>query len=74
MMTGNWGPVSRLVAHMGAELKAGLPGAGFYLNATADKWKKHYNMYGLVVKEIPQVLEAAGLGLVSAGIQIRGPG
>ncbi|WVR06027.1 S-formylglutathione hydrolase [Kwoniella sp. DSM 27419] len=38
-------------------------GAGFYLNATADKWKKHYNMYDLVVKELPQVLKEADLGL-----------
>ena len=40
-------------------------GAGFYLNAASDKWKKHYNMYDLIVKEIPDVLEQADLGLVS---------
>lgn len=39
-------------------------GAGFYLNATAEKWKKHYNMYDLVVEEIPAVLKEADLGLV----------
>jgi len=39
-------------------------GAGFYLNATAEKWKKHYNMYDLVVEEIPAVLKEAELGLV----------
>jgi S-formylglutathione hydrolase FrmB len=40
-------------------------GAGFYLNATAEKWKKHYNMYDLIVEEIPAVLKEADLGLVS---------
>jgi S-formylglutathione hydrolase len=39
-------------------------GAGFYLNATAEKWKKHYNMYDLVVEELPAVLKEADLGLV----------
>ena len=39
-------------------------GAGFYLNATAEKWKKHYNMYDLIVKELPEVLKEADLGLV----------
>lgn len=32
-------------------------GAGFYLNATQDKWKKHYNMYDYVVKELPEVVD-----------------
>lgn len=41
-------------------------GAGFYLNATAKKWEK-YRMYDLVVKEIPEVLKEADLGLVSPG-------
>lgn len=31
-------------------------GAGFYLNATEDKWKTHYNMYDYVVKELPELL------------------
>jgi len=35
------------------------------LNATAEKWKKHYNMYDLIVEEIPAVLKEANLGLVS---------
>ncbi|OCF33923.1 S-formylglutathione hydrolase [Kwoniella heveanensis CBS 569] len=38
-------------------------GAGFYINATAEKWKKHYNMYDLMVKELPAVLKEADLGL-----------
>ena len=45
-------------------------GAGFYLNATTEKWKKHYNMYDLVVEEIPAVLKEANLGLVSCGFGI----
>jgi len=33
-------------------------GAGFYLNATPDKYKKHYNMYDFIVNELPAVVEA----------------
>merc|ERR1719277_834043 len=33
-------------------------GAGFYLNATTEKYKKHYNMYDYVVKELPAFIEA----------------
>ena len=39
-------------------------GAGFYLDATAEKYKKHYNMYSLITKELPAVLKEANLGLV----------
>jgi S-formylglutathione hydrolase len=31
-------------------------GAGFYLTATTDKWKDHYNMYDYVVHELPALL------------------
>ncbi|MBW0490998.1 hypothetical protein O181_030713 [Austropuccinia psidii MF-1] len=31
-------------------------GAGFYLNATHPKWKKHYQMERLIIEELPQVL------------------
>jgi len=31
-------------------------GAGFYCNATTDKWKKHYNMYDYITKELPQLV------------------
>lgn len=27
-------------------------GAGFYLDATEDKWSKHYRMYSYVVYEV----------------------
>jgi len=30
-------------------------GAGFYLNATTDKYKKHYNMLDYVTKELPEL-------------------
>ena len=31
-------------------------GAGFYLNATAQPWDKHYQMYDYVVEELPQLI------------------
>lgn len=33
-------------------------GAGFYLNATTEKWKQHYNMYDYVTKELPAFIDA----------------
>jgi len=36
-------------------------GAGFYLNATRSKWAKHYNMLDHVTKELPEVIETAGI-------------
>jgi len=33
-------------------------GAGFYLNATTDKYKKHYNMYDYITKELRSLTEA----------------
>ncbi|KAL1405980.1 hypothetical protein Q8F55_007663 [Vanrija albida] len=38
-------------------------GAGFYIDATEEKWSKSYNMYSLITDELPAVLGAAGLGL-----------
>jgi len=34
-------------------------GAGFYLNAITEKYKKHYNMYDYVVKELPDLVESS---------------
>ncbi|MCM1984530.1 S-formylglutathione hydrolase [Lyngbya confervoides] len=34
-------------------------GAGFYLNATQDPWKRHYQMYSYVVEELPILLAQA---------------
>lgn len=31
-------------------------GAGFYLNATQEPWKKHYQMYDYVVEELPALV------------------
>merc|ERR1711863_72548 len=31
-------------------------GAGFYVDATTDKWKKHYNMYTYITKELPELV------------------
>ena len=32
-------------------------GAGFYLNATEEPWKKHYQMYDYVVEELPALVK-----------------
>jgi S-formylglutathione hydrolase len=33
-------------------------GAGFYLDAEAEPWRKNYRMYSYVVKELPQLIES----------------
>lgn len=33
-------------------------GAGFYVNATEELWRKHYHMYDYVVNELPELIEA----------------
>eukprot|EP01065_Artemidia_motanka_P051296 TRINITY_DN9010_c1_g1_i3.p2 TRINITY_DN9010_c1_g1~~TRINITY_DN9010_c1_g1_i3.p2 ORF type:complete len:713 (+),score=263.95 TRINITY_DN9010_c1_g1_i3:83-2140(+) len=33
-------------------------GAGFYVNATTDRFKTHFNMYDYVTKELPALVEA----------------
>lgn len=63
----DWRKRARRWGGAGAGTAAGADvgkGAGFYLNATDKKWSKHYNMYDLVVKELPAVLKEADLGLV----------
>lgn len=43
-------------------------GAGFYVDATADKWK-NYRMYSYILRELPQVLRTLpGLDLDNASI------
>ena len=32
-------------------------GAGFYVNATEEPWRRHYHMYDYVVKELPELVE-----------------
>lgn len=34
-------------------------GAGFYLDAEAAPWKRHYRMYSYVTKELPALIEAS---------------
>jgi len=41
-------------------------GAGFYVNATQDKWKEHYRMYSYVTDELPNLVEAS-FAFVEAG-------
>jgi S-formylglutathione hydrolase len=33
-------------------------GAGFYVDATEEKWKKNYRMYSYVTSELPQLIQA----------------
>ncbi|MDP0589569.1 MAG: S-formylglutathione hydrolase [Candidatus Endonucleobacter bathymodioli] len=33
-------------------------GAGFYVNATQQPWKKHYQMYDYIVDELPEIIES----------------
>ena len=39
-------------------------GAGFYVNATQDPWAENYQMYDYILKELPQLLLEASVGLV----------
>lgn len=32
-------------------------GAGFYVNATQEPWRQHYQMYDYIVKELPDLVE-----------------
>ncbi|MCW8109634.1 S-formylglutathione hydrolase [Alteromonas ponticola] len=34
-------------------------GAGFYVNATEEPWKQHYQMYSYVTEELPALVESA---------------
>ncbi|KAJ9126368.1 hypothetical protein QFC24_002104 [Naganishia onofrii] len=47
-------------------------GAGFYLTATSEAYKKNYNMYEHIVNEIPTVLEQANLGIDKSNVSIFG--
>jgi len=33
-------------------------GAGFYVDATEDKWKNNYRMYSYITRELPQIISA----------------
>ena len=47
-------------------------GAGFYVNATQEPWKKHYQMYDYVTKELPALLQNSELPLDTANCSIMG--
>lgn len=47
-------------------------GAGFYVNATQEPWKKHYQMYDYVTKELPAVLKASDLPIDTNNCSIMG--
>lgn len=32
-------------------------GAGYYLDATTDKWKQNFNMSSYILKDLPQIIE-----------------
>ncbi|CAO3671071.1 unnamed protein product [Umbelopsis vinacea] len=48
-------------------------GAGFYVDATEEKWKKHYRMYSYIVKELPAVVYTSLPISVSAFSPIANP-
>lgn len=47
-------------------------GAGFYVNATQEPWKKHYQMYDYITQELPRALESSDLPLDTANCSIMG--
>lgn len=47
-------------------------GAGFYLNATEDKWAGHYRMYDYITQELPRVLAATVPQLDVSRVSIMG--
>lgn len=40
-------------------------GAGFYVDATEDKWKTNYNMYTYVTQELPALIETVSQSICS---------
>lgn len=47
-------------------------GAGFYVNATEEPWKKHYQMYSYITEELPTVLASSDLPLDVSNCSIMG--
>ncbi|GAB6030684.1 hypothetical protein CHUAL_007538 [Chamberlinius hualienensis] len=39
-------------------------GAGFYVDATEEKWKEHYRMYSYVTEELPNVVSSLNLPII----------
>jgi len=46
--------------------------AGFYLNATNDKWKKHYNMEKFITEELPSLISNSELPIDTANASVFG--
>lgn len=46
-------------------------GAGFYVDATKPEYSKHYNMKTHITSELPQVIEAAGIPIVSQSCTVE---
>ncbi|CAD6570282.1 MAG: hypothetical protein CYPHOPRED_003873 [Cyphobasidiales sp. Tagirdzhanova-0007] len=46
--------------------------AGFYLNATHDKWKKYYNMEKYITEELPSLLKQSDLPLDTSQASVFG--
>lgn len=46
--------------------------AGFYLNATNDKWSKYYNMEKYITEELPSLIKQAGLPLDTSKASVFG--
>tara|TARA_B100001996_G_scaffold382281_1_gene373696 strand:- start:14 stop:778 length:765 start_codon:yes stop_codon:yes gene_type:complete len=47
-------------------------GAGFYVNATQEPWKKNYQMYEYVTEELPQLINTSDLPIDSSRCSISG--
>jgi S-formylglutathione hydrolase len=47
-------------------------GAGFYVNATQDPWKKNYQMYDYIVHELPKVITELNLPIQANKVSIAG--
>jgi len=47
-------------------------GAGFYVDAIKELWKKGYNMYSYITKELPEALFSSFKELDSSNVSITG--
>ncbi len=47
-------------------------GAGFYVNATQEPWKKHYQMYDYITEELPELVNTSNLPVDSTRTSIFG--
>ena len=47
-------------------------GAGFYVDATKEPWKKGYNMYSYITEELPKALFSSFEQLDSSRVSLTG--